>query len=47
MRPETAAKQMSAAYQEVVIGDRPAFADFGDAQKQQIELNPHGLIWDD
>ncbi|HUG67037.1 MAG TPA: macro domain-containing protein [Pirellulaceae bacterium] len=46
MPPQTASKQMSAAYNEVVRGNRPQFADFGDAQKQQIELNPDGLIWD-
>ena len=42
----TASRQMFVAYKEVVIGDRPPFADFGDAQKHQIELNPDGLIWD-
>ena len=46
MRPETASKQMFEEYNEVVLGVRRSFEDFGDAQKHQIELNPDGLIWD-
>ncbi len=46
MPPRTAARQMYAAFAEVVLGQWPEFADFGDAQKKQIELNPQGLIWD-
>lgn len=46
MPPATASKQMSAAYNEFVLGERRSFGDFGEAQKYQIELNPDGLIWD-
>lgn len=46
MPPRTAAKQMFVAYDEIVGGNRTAFADFGEAQKHQAELNPDGLIWD-
>jgi len=41
-----AALQMFTAFDEVILGHRPVFEDFGDAQKHQIELNPDGLIWD-
>lgn len=46
MPVETAAKQMRQAYEEVVLGRHPVFADFGEAQKHHAELNPDGLIWD-
>ena len=46
MSARTAARQMHAAFAEVVLGRWPDFADFGDAQQRQIELNPQGLIWD-
>lgn len=46
MPPQVAAKQMLTAFAELVAGEPPQFADFGEAQKHQIELNPDGLIWD-
>lgn len=46
MPVETAAKQMRLAYEEIILGRHPVFADFGDAQKHHAELNPDGLIWD-
>lgn len=46
MPPATAAKQMYAAFDEVVLGNRPVFEGFEDAQNHQVALNPDGLIWD-
>ena len=46
MPAQTASKQMFAAYNEIVLGNHPTFADFGEAQKYHCELNPTGLIWD-
>lgn len=46
MPPQTAARQMFAAYNEMILGNQPTFADFGEAQKHQIDLNPDGMIWD-
>ena len=46
MDPETSATQMFAAYNETVGGSPPNFADFGEAQKHQVDLNPDGMIWD-
>ena len=46
MSPPIASKQMLMAYDEVIMGNRPSFADFGDAQKHQLELNAEGMIWD-
>ncbi len=37
MSPPIASKQMFLAYDEIVSGNRPRFADFGDAQKHQID----------
>jgi O-acetyl-ADP-ribose deacetylase (regulator of RNase III) len=41
-----AANQMRIAYNEVMLGGQTPFADFGAAQKHQLELNPQGMIWD-
>ncbi len=38
--PETAARQMAAAYREVVLRNVPYPADFDQAQRRHIELNP-------
>lgn len=46
MPPKISAKQMFMAYREVVMGEKPTFAEFGQAQKHQIALNPDSLIWD-
>jgi O-acetyl-ADP-ribose deacetylase (regulator of RNase III) len=46
MPVDIAAIQMRAAFDEVTSGGRDRFEDFGEAQKQQIELNPNSLIWD-
>ena len=42
----TADRQMFAAYDEIVLRKRFAFADFGEAEKHHLELNPQGMIWD-
>ena len=42
---ETSAIQMFAAYQEIILGIKPRFGDYGDAQKYQIRLNPDGMIY--
>jgi O-acetyl-ADP-ribose deacetylase (regulator of RNase III) len=46
MAPEIAAIQMRAAYDEVMARSRERYRDIGEAQKQQVQLNPRGLIWD-
>lgn len=46
MPPEISAQQMWAAYVEVLSGGRAKFEDFGEAQRQQADLNPKGMIWD-
>jgi O-acetyl-ADP-ribose deacetylase (regulator of RNase III) len=46
MPPEIAAQQMRAAYAEIISGGRAKFTDFGEAQRQQADLNPRGMIWD-
>ena len=46
MPATTAALQMQTAYTEIVNGNRPKYADFGEAQKHQIDLNSDGMIWD-
>jgi O-acetyl-ADP-ribose deacetylase (regulator of RNase III) len=43
---EVSAFQMWTAYEEVVLGKVAWPADFGDAQKQQLRLNPTGRIYD-
>lgn len=45
MKHETAANQMFQAYQEILLGHRLAFNEFGDAQKHQWNLNQDTLIW--
>lgn len=40
-----AAKQMFLAYEEIVLGQKRRFKEFGDAQRFQNELNENGLIW--
>lgn len=40
-----AAKQMFLAYEEVVLGVKRQFKEFGDAQRFQYEINENGLIW--
>lgn len=42
----TAAEQMAAAYTEVVLGKRPDFSNYSDAQKHQRALNTAGRIFD-
>jgi len=46
MRPDIAAYQMWCAYEEVVLGQRRVFADFGEAQDRQLRMNPLGMIYD-
>jgi O-acetyl-ADP-ribose deacetylase (regulator of RNase III) len=45
MPPETSARQMYFAYQEIVLGKRMNFKDFGEAQRYHWEINPQGRIW--
>ncbi|WP_299677536.1 macro domain-containing protein [uncultured Dokdonia sp.] len=40
-----AAKQMFLAYEEIILGKKRIFKEFGDAQRFQYELNENGLIW--
>ncbi|MGB1039650.1 MAG: macro domain-containing protein [Flavobacteriales bacterium] len=40
-----AAKQMFLAYEEIILGKKRVFKEFGDAQRFQNELNENGLIW--
>lgn len=40
-----AAGQMFLAYEEVVLGKKRDFQEFGDAQRFQIKLNENSLIW--
>ena len=42
---EIAARQMFFAYQEIVLGKRMNFKDFGEAQRYHWEINPQGRIW--
>ena len=47
MDPMTAAAQMWQAYREVVLKDRSHPANFGDAQRSHLDLNPAEIIlWD-
>lgn len=46
MPVDIAATQMRAAFDEVTSSGFRRFEDFGEAQKQQIDLNPNSLIWD-
>lgn len=45
MPADVCARQMYEAYRETVLGHRPHFATFGEAQKHHRELNPNGMIW--
>lgn len=45
MQAMISARQMFRAYQEIVVGQRMDFGNFGDAQKYQRDLNPQGMIW--
>ena len=38
--------QMYRAYQEIFLGKKPHFTEFGQTQKYQIDLNPEGMIYD-
>ncbi|WP_299891575.1 macro domain-containing protein [uncultured Lacinutrix sp.] len=40
-----AAHQMYLAYEEIILGKKRIFKEFGDAQRFQYELNENGLIW--
>jgi O-acetyl-ADP-ribose deacetylase (regulator of RNase III) len=42
---DIAARQMFMAYNEIILGDKPVFQDFGDAQKHHWEINKKGMIW--
>jgi len=46
MRPDIAAYQMWCAYEEIVLSKPHVFADFGEAQDQQLRMNPLGMIYD-
>jgi O-acetyl-ADP-ribose deacetylase (regulator of RNase III) len=45
MQAMIAARQMFIAYKEIILGERMNFANFGDAQKYQRDINPQGMIW--
>lgn len=45
MEPSIAALQMRAAYNEVTLGQRQDFSEFGEAQKYHWNLNNTGMIW--
>lgn len=45
MDKKIAAKQMFIAYNEVILGIKPTFKNFSEAQKYQAELNPQAKIW--
>ena len=40
-----AARQMFFAYEEIILGKKRMYQNFGDAQKFQIQLNPTAMIW--
>lgn len=40
-----AAKQMYLAYEEIILGKKRIYKEFGDAQRFQYELNENGMIW--
>ena len=40
-----AAKQMFLAFEEIILGKKRKFKEFGDAQRFQYEINENGLIW--
>ena len=45
MKPLTSAHQMFVAYDEIVMGNRPDFTEFGQAQKYQWNMNKDSMIW--
>ncbi|WP_212002037.1 macro domain-containing protein [Chitinophaga sp. HK235] len=45
MQPIICARQMHFAYQEIVLGKKQDFNNFGEAQKYHWNLNPQGMIW--
>ena len=45
MQPEIAARQMFYAFKEIVLGEKPRFANFGESQKYHLEINPQGMIF--
>lgn len=45
MQPMIAARQMFQAYNEIILGKRMHFTNFGEAQKYHWSINPQGMIW--
>jgi O-acetyl-ADP-ribose deacetylase (regulator of RNase III) len=45
MQPWVCASQMLKAYQEIILGKRMDFKNFGEAQKYHIDINMQGMIW--
>lgn len=45
MNPIISARQMFNAYEEIVLGKKMDFKNFGEAQKHHWNLNPQGMIW--
>lgn len=45
MEPVIAARQMFAAFEEIVLGKKLDFKTFGEAQKYHWNLNQKGMIW--
>ena len=45
MPPGICASQMFMAYQEIILGRRMNFKNFGEAQKYHLEINLQGMIW--
>lgn len=46
MPAHSAARQMFRAFEEIELGKKPDFPEFGDAQKYHWRLNEDGMIWD-
>lgn len=46
MPAEISAKQMFLAFEEIELGKKPRFEEFGDAQRYHWDINQDGLIWD-
>ncbi len=46
MPAPTAARQMFSAFEEIALGKKTSFEDFGDAQKYHWRLNEDGMIYD-
>ena len=45
MPPETAARQMWYAYQEIVLNKKMDFTSFGEAQQYHLQLNPDAKLY--